>query len=113
MTDASIPYDWTLNLGDSGLAYVESSMSDGQKEDYDKYVKGHLDNDKMKLYLDAYKVKGKARSDYEEDGKTVKYDAKSKVIDYIDSLSGLTNQEKIRIFLGIGYSDKSIPYWWY
>lgn len=113
MTDADIPYDWALSMGESGLAYVENGMSDGQKENYDKYVKGHLDNDKMKLYLDAYKFKGKAKSDYEEDGKTVKYSAKNKVIDYIDSLPGLTNREKIRIFLGIGYSDKNIPNWWY
>lgn len=113
MTDANIPYDWALSMGESGLAYVENGMSDGQKENYDKYVKGHLDNDKMKLYLDAYKFKGKAKSDYEEDGKTVKYSAKNKVIDYIDSLSGLTNREKIRIYLGLGYSDKNIPNWWY
>lgn len=111
--EREIPHEWALRQGDSGLAYVENSMSDGQKENYEKYVKGYLDNDKMKLYLDAYKFKGQAKSDYEEDGKTVKYAAKDKVIDYIDSLSGLTNREKIRIYLGLGYSDKNIPYWWY
>lgn len=111
--EREIPHEWALGQGDSGLAYVENSMSDGQKENYEKYVKGYLDNDKMKLYLDAYKFKGQAKSDYEEDGKTVKYAAKDKVIDYIDSLSGLTNREKIRIYLGLGYSDKNIPYWWY
>lgn len=108
-----IPYDWALKQGDSGLAVVENSMSETQKKNYEKYIKGHLDDEKMELYLDAYKFKGTAKNIYEEDGETVKKSAKEQVIEYIDSLEGLSNREKIRIFLGLNYSEKNIPYWWY
>lgn len=108
--ERDVPYTWALGQGDSGLALVENSMSKTQKENYEKYVKGHLDNDKMKLYLDAYAYKGTAKSDKDADGNTV-VSAKSKVIEYIDSLD-LTNHEKIRIFLGLDYAESGIPYWW-
>lgn len=108
--ERDVPYNWALELGSSGLALVESGMSKTQKGNYEKYVKGHLDNDKMKLYLDAYAYKGTVKSDKDTDGNTV-VSAKSKVIAYIDSLD-LTNHEKIRIFLGLGYAESGIPYWW-
>lgn len=108
-----IPYDWALKQGDSGLAVVENSMSKTQKQNYEKYIKGHLDDEKMELYLDAYKFKGTAKNIYEEDGETVKKSAMEQVIEHIDGLEGLSNREKIRIFLGLNYSEKNIPYWWY
>lgn len=108
--ERDVPYAWALGQGDSGLTLVESGMGKTQKENYEKYVKGHLDNDKMKLYLDAYAYKGTAKSDKDADGNTV-VSAKSKVIEYIDSLD-LTNHEKIRIFLGLDYAKSGIPYWW-
>lgn len=110
--ERDVPYNWALDQGDAGLALVESGMSKTQKQNYEKYVKGHFDNDKLKLYLDAYAFKGTAKNIYEEDGETVKYSAKDQVIDYIDSLD-LDKHEKIRFFLGLDYSRKNIPSWWY
>lgn len=109
--DVDVPYDWALDQGESGLATVVSNMSDSQKENYQKYIEGHFDNDKVGLYMDAYKFKGSAKTIYKDDGETVEKSAKDQVIEYIDAMD-LTDREKIRIYLGLGYSINKIPDIW-
>lgn len=108
--ERDVPYNWALNQGDSGLALVESGMSKTQKKNYEKYVKGHFDNEKMKLYLDAYAFKGTAKSDKDENGKTIKQ-AMEYVAEFINEMD-LDNVEKIRFFLGLGYAEENVPDEW-
>lgn len=109
--DVDVPYDWALDQGESGLATVVRNMSESQKENYQKYIEGHFDNDKVGLYMDAYKFKGSAKTIYKDDGETVEKSAKDQVIEYIDAMD-LTDREKIRIYLGLGYSINKIPDIW-
>lgn len=99
-SDAKIPNDWLLYIGADDSA-ITSQFSTSQRGLYNQYIKG-TDID-MGDYLDI-------RSYRYGSGDEIKHD-QEEVVAKIKS-SGYSQDDQIRIFLSIGYSENSVKKFW-
>lgn len=104
-------YDGITSMLDSGTIDEAMAVSLLPKEANDGYYK-HIKGSGIELstFIDVYQFKNNAKSDKDKDGKTTK-SAQEKVIEYINKVVKGPGQKR-RMFLAMGYSEKSLPDGW-
>lgn len=104
-------YDGITSMLDSGTIDEAMAVSLLPKEANDGYYK-HIKGSGIEpsAFIDVYQFKNNAKSDKDKDGKTTK-SAQEKVIEYINKVGKGTDQKR-RLFLSMGYSEKNLPEEW-
>ena len=94
--DNPVSEEWLLKHGATDA--IVDQFSESRRENYDQYIKGSGVD--MGDYLDIYNYR------YAGDGHK-----QAEVIAEIDKLN-LSDNDKISLFLGVGYAKSKIPNWW-